>query len=57
MYPARRSLLEVLSNATPESLEESAYESKIRALLPGLPSRALMNGGLLRILPYSLSVR
>ena len=57
MYPPRRSLLEILSNATPETWEEAAAESKIRALVPGLPSRALMTGGMLRMLPYSLSVR
>jgi protease-4 len=57
MYPPRRSLLEILSNATPETWEEAAAESKIRALMPGLPSRALMTGGMLRLMPYSLNVR
>jgi protease-4 len=57
LYPSRRTLFELLSNATPETLEESAAERKIRALLPGLPSQQLLKGGMLRILPYSLNVR
>jgi len=56
-YPPRRSLLDILSNASPESWEETAAESKIRAFVPGLPSRALLTGGLLRMMPYSLNVR
>jgi len=57
MFPARRSLLDFLSNASPETLEEAAVERKIRAIKPGLPSQALVQGGLLRILPYNLNVR
>ena len=56
-YPARRSLYEILSNATPDALESSYTESRIRKLLPGLPSRALLEGGMLRILPYQLTVQ
>jgi protease-4 len=57
MYPGRRTLLELLSNVAPEALEEAAVERKIRALAPGLPTRGLLKGGILRILPYSLNVR
>jgi len=57
IYPPRRTLLELLSNSTPETLEEAAAESKIRALVPALPSRVFLKGGLLRLLPYSLNVR
>ncbi len=57
MFPARRSLFEMLSNATPEALEEETAERKIRTLLPGLPSRGLLKGGVLQILPFSLNVR
>jgi protease-4 len=56
-YPARRSLYEILSNASPEALESSFAESRIRKQLPGLPSRALLEGGMLRILPYQLTVQ
>jgi protease-4 len=57
MYPARRSLFEFLSNTTPETLEDGVAESKVRAMLPNLPSRVFLKGGLLRVLPYSFSVR
>jgi protease-4 len=57
MYPPRRSLFELLSNTTPETLGDAAAESKLRAMVPNLPGRAFLKGGLLRILPYSLSVR
>jgi protease-4 len=56
-YPPRRSLYEVLSNASPDALENSFAESRIRKQLPGLPSRALLEGGMLRMLPYRLSVQ
>jgi protease-4 len=57
MYPARRNLLEILSNATPETWEEGLAESRVRAIVPGLPSRALLTGGMLRLLPYTFNVR
>lgn len=56
MFPPRRSLLEALTNASPESLQDSAAEAKIRQLLPALPSRVLLKGGMLRILPYQLNI-
>lgn len=56
MYPPRRSLIEVLANASPEALEGSMAENQIRKALPGLPSRALLQGGVLRMLPFSLRV-
>jgi protease-4 len=57
MYPPRRSLLELLSNTTPEMLEDAAAESRVRALVPNLPSRVFLKGGLLQVLPYRLSVQ
>ena len=56
MFPPRRSLLEALTNASPESLQDGAAEAKIRQLLPALPSRVLLKGGMLRILPYQLDI-
>lgn len=56
MFPPRRSLLEVLANSAPDALQDSAAESKIRQMLPALPSRALLKGGLLRILPYQFDI-
>ena len=57
MFPARRSLLDMLTSATPEALEEDALQRKIRTLAPGLPSPGMLKGGMLEILPYSLTVR
>ncbi len=57
MFPPRRSLLEVLANSSPEALQDSAAENKLRQMLPGLPSRALLKGGLLRIIPYQIEIR
>ena len=56
MFPPRRSVFDMLANASPEMLQDNAAESKLRALLPGLPSRTLLKGGLLRILPYQLVI-
>jgi protease-4 len=57
MYPPRRSLLELLSNTTPEMLEEATVENKLQTAIPGLPSRVVLQGGLLRMLPFSFNVR
>lgn len=56
MYPPRRSLLDILTNASPETIEGEAAESRIRKLAPELPSRALLKGGVLRMLPYRVTV-
>jgi protease-4 len=57
MYPARKTLFEMLATATPESLEETVVNRKIRTVIPGLPSQTLLKGGMLRVLPFSLNVR
>jgi protease IV len=57
MFPPRRSLLEVLTSSSPESLQDAATESKIHEIVPHLPSRVFLKGGLLRILPYQIDVR
>jgi protease-4 len=56
MYPPRRSLLEVLANTSPDTVEGAAAEDRIRKILPQLPSQSLLRGGILRMLPYSLTV-
>jgi protease-4 len=57
LYPPRKSLLDVLANTSPETLQDSAAETKLRQLLPvTLPGKALLHGGLLRILPYRIEV-
>ena len=56
MYPPRRSLFEVLANTSPEALEGETAESRLRKVVPGLPSRVLLKGGMLRMLPYRVTV-
>jgi len=57
MYPPRRSLFEVLSNASPDSMASAGAETKLRKMLPGLPSGALLRGGVLRMMPYRLTIQ
>ncbi|MBV8551497.1 MAG: signal peptide peptidase SppA [Acidobacteriaceae bacterium] len=68
MYPPRRSLIDILTNFSPETsdgdaaqsrlreIESAAAQSKLRELFPNLPGAALLKGGLLRILPYRFEV-
>jgi protease-4 len=61
LYPPRKSLLEILSNSSPDALEDSLTESRTRKLVPGLPTglnaQSLLHGGLLSRMPYTLTVR
>jgi protease IV len=56
LYPPRRTLLDVLTNASADGLASGDAETKIRKLLPELPSQAFLRGGLLRILPVRLLI-
>jgi protease-4 len=56
VYPIRRSLIEILTSSSPDTTAEAASEAKIRKMLPGLPSRAMLRGGLMEVLPYQLSI-
>ena len=56
MFPARRSLLEVLANSSPETLEDEAVARKIGTLVPGLPTQNMLHGGVMQIMPYRLNV-
>lgn len=57
MYPPRRSLLEMLTNSSPDAMADSVAESKLRSAFPFLPSPVVLKGGMLRILPYKFSIR
>jgi protease-4 len=57
-YPPRRSLFELLFSRSGDTASfESQIESKARALADKLPLRALMHGGILRLMPYSIEVK
>ena len=53
-YPAKRSVFDMLLNRSDES---AAIESKMERLLGGLPVRALAEGGFMKVMPYSITVR
>ncbi len=57
VYPLKRSLIEIVMNASPDSMADAAAESKLRRMMPLLPSTELLKGGLLTRIPYQLSVQ
>jgi protease-4 len=52
-YPPRRSLLDLLTKRT----QEDMLEAKVGQLLQGMPIRAWMRGGFLRMSPYWIVIR
>ncbi|MCU1291316.1 MAG: signal peptide peptidase SppA, type [Bryobacterales bacterium] len=56
VYPIRRSLIEVLTTASPDSVADAAGEAKLRKMLPALPSDVMLRGGLVTMLPYQFSI-
>ena len=56
MFPPRRSLLEVLTNSSGEQMAESYADSKIRSGVPDLPGPAALRGGMLQLLPFTISI-
>jgi protease-4 len=57
IYPGRRTLFEVLTSSSTDAFADAMAERKVRKALPGLPSRALLEGGILRMLPYQFRIR
>ncbi|MBV9302158.1 MAG: signal peptide peptidase SppA [Acidobacteriaceae bacterium] len=56
-YPPRRTLLDILTSSPADVFADAIAERKLRQALPALPSRLLLKGGVLRILPYRLEIR
>jgi protease IV len=56
IYPPRRTLFDVLTSSSTDALEDAMAERKIRKALPGLPSRVLLEGGIMHILPYQFRI-
>ena len=53
-YPPRRSLYDLLfSNKS----NESEVESQLRAVLGKMPIRLLAHGGVMRLMPFTLTVK
>ena len=55
-FPPRQSLLDLMFNSS-SSISEDLLTRKLRSLVPGIPVNTLLKGGVLRIMPYSLSVQ
>lgn len=56
MYPPRRSLLDVLSTASPDAMEDAMMQARVQKLVPGLPGLSFLKGGMMSRLPYSLTI-
>ena len=56
MFPPRRTLFEFLTNTPPEQAAEAYAFAKVQSHLGNLPGPAALKGGLLNILPFSISV-
>ena len=56
IYPPRRSLLELLSNPSSGTLEDSLMQSRVQRMFPGLPMLSLLERGMLKRMPYSLVI-
>ena len=52
-YPPRRSILDLLFRRS----QQDAVEAKLAAAFLGMPFRAWMRGGMLRMMPYWISVK
>lgn len=55
-YPPKRSVFQYLFEQFEQS-EQSAIASELRGLLNGLDVRLLMEGGILKLMPYTIDVR
>lgn len=56
LYPPRKSLFEILAGASSDISTDSAAETRLREVIPDLPSTAILNGGLMEVLPYRLTI-
>jgi protease-4 len=57
IYPPRRTLIETLvSRSDNESAMDLALEKRFETLAHGVPLRALLHGGILRLMPYGIDV-
>jgi protease IV len=57
-YPPRRSLFDLLWNRQGDSgVESKIVESQIRGLVGKMPIRSLLQGGILRLMPFTITVK
>ena len=53
MYPGRRSILDMLLHRS----TDDAVESKLKQVFGDVPFHAWMKGGMLRVMPYWITVK
>jgi protease-4 len=56
-FPPRQSLLDLLLNSPNSSVTDHVVARRLRSFFPAMPGDAFVKGGMLRMLPYSLSVQ
>jgi protease IV len=57
LYPPRRSVFDVLTSSSTDATADAMVIAKLRKTIPGLPGPAFLKGGIMRVLPYQLTVR
>lgn len=55
-YPPRRSVLDALFNSGPETMAEAQAERYLRSITGLRSSQALMRGGILELMPYTITI-
>lgn len=55
-YPPRKNFLEILTSSPVDSLIDSTAEAKLEKIIGFRPPRSLLQGGLLRLMPYQIDV-
>jgi protease-4 len=55
-YPSKKGLFEQLFSTTPEAVMELRLRSRLRELMDGWNFEPLIQGGILRLMPYSIRV-
>jgi len=56
-FPPKRSLLDMIFSSNPESLAEARAGQALRSITSELPSPAVMQGGMLEIMPYRIRLK
>lgn len=56
MFPGRRNLFDILMSSSSDDAVSALADERIRKMLHGLPSPALLRGGILRLMPYRIEV-
>jgi protease-4 len=56
LYPPRKSLLEILTSSASDP-SANAPVAQLRKIAPGLPNPALLKGGVMELMPFTITVR